>query len=840
MLKTIIKRDGTRQAFDPDKLNKWAIWAGALLAKRSHWAGVVLKTMSAFGEETTSKELQAELIKQCVRTKRWPEALMAGRLYVSECRKDIYDGRIPTIRKLHAKMLDIGQMVKLDYSDEDYAYLESIIDHERDMNMAYFQIKQMRKKYSLQDMTKAIEFETPQFTLMRMAMALSEKNDKSIRLQRVESMYNSFSEMKVNAPTPNYINLGTRLKGLVSCCLYKAGDNIPSINAANTIAEMMTAASAGMGGITSIRSIGDPVRGGRIEHLGKMPYYKAKGAIITENIQAGRAGAGNEHFSIYDPEAPSIIMLQNPMTPVEVRNRMMHFTYIRNNFFIKKVARNEDMFTFNVFTAPDLYEAQFSKDPDEFERIYNKYEADPNFKKNYVKARDLLVLAREQKQEVATLYSNNSQAINYHTPHKDPIYSTNLCVEITQPTYEYASGEQLWMDKDLSTATFVTSEDKTIVFEGEKLYNTNRENPNNFTTKVLGCYLKEGDTVDMMLETGCQYSMVELKKFVEYKRNPEVSTCALGGIVITNIKDDDDYFEQCYNALVMIDECIHTSEFPLPHIGYTSRQRINAGVGILGLALHMARKGLKYDTPEGLIEIDKVFERHAYFCIKASLKLGQERGNAPWMHRTKWPEGWLPIDTYNRNVDELVPFELRYDWEGLRAAIIANGGIRNSSVIAMMPTESSSKASGAPNGMYPIRDLTLKKTDSSNLLDWCAPDNDILEDQYQLAWEISVMGQIEYTGVAQKWCDQAISFDEYRDRTEMIDSPDGPVVKPVAHTDLIKEEIALGKYGIKSEYYGNSYTSESAKMTVFKVPTKEESAPIIISAPGCDSGVCTL
>jgi ribonucleoside-diphosphate reductase alpha chain len=281
---------------------------------------------------------------------------------------------------------------------------------------------------------------------------------------------------------------------------------------------------------------------------------------------------------------------------------------------------------------------------------------------------------------------------------------------------------------------------------------------------------------------------------------------------------------------------------------------LNAGVGILGLAHHMARKGLKYNTPEGLAEIDRVMERHAYFVIKASLKLGQERGNAPWMHRTKWPEGWLPIDTYKKTVDELVPFKLRYPWEELRAAIIANGGIRNSSLMALMPTESSSKASGAPNGPYQVRDLDLKKSDSSNILEWCAPDNDLLADQYQLAWETTPIEQIKYYAVMQKWIDQSISADIYRDRTKRVTLEDGSEIPaPITDDELFQEQHAIVKYGVKSEYYMNSFTGGSTHDDDGQAIRTEEGMyekngtlfvekelEFAIERPGCGSGGCTL
>lgn len=842
MLTTIIKRDGSEQPYEASKLNKWAIWTARHVIERVNWPSIVMGVVKKVGVKVESKVLNETLIRDLIRKKRWPEQLMAGGLYASDSRKEIFGATgIPSVRKLHQNLASIGLMEKMDYTDEDYMFVEKMVQHERDFNMAYFQIKQLRKKYAIRNEVKNIEYETPQFIFIRMAMALAENTHPTKRLSMIQDLYDDFSLMRVNAPTPNYINLGTSLKGFASCCLYAVGDEIPSLSAGDYIGYRMTAISAGIGNILMTRSIGDPIRGGKIKHNGKFPYWRSQAGAVTANKQAGRSGADNTYISAYDPEVEMAIMAQNPRTASDKRNRDIHFTIEHNKLLTKKMARNEDIFQFNCYTAPDLYEAQFSGDSDAFEALYQKYEEDPNFKKTYVSARHIIRTMREQMNEASTVYSFQIDEANRHTPHKDPIRSSNLCVEITQPTQPYQSVVDTHYEGDLSYVLFKGEQDEDIRIPGEQLVFV--DTGEGFEQKHA-CYLKKRDVVKFRDVTDGKESPIskttEVMSEVEYHRNPEVSTCSLGGIVITNIENDEQYERAAYNALVMIDECIHKSDFPLEHVKWMSLQRLNAGVGILGLAHHMARLNLKWNTPEGLAEIDRVFERHAYFCIKASLRLGQERGNAPMMHRTKWPEGWLPIDTYKRTVDELVPFQLRYDWEALREAIILNKGIRNSSVIAMMPTESSSKASGAPNGPYQIRDLDLKKSDSANLLEWCAPDNDILADQYQLAWETTPLEQIKYYAVMQKWVDMAISADRYRDRTKKIINAEGKeVIAPVFDEELFLEQAAVVKYGLKSEYYMNSYTG--GKKDEKDAPQDDELLEEVETATaGCDGGFCTL
>lgn len=819
----IVKRDGRVQDYDPVKLQKWAIWSAKDIRERANWSKVVTKTVKNLSGTITSQDLQRELIASCVRAKRWPEALMAGRLYAALTHKEIYDDKVPTVRKLQSRLVDLGLMSRLPYSDEDYAEIEKMIDHRRDFHMSYAQIRQIRKKYAIQNTVKNLEYETPQFVFMRMAMKLAQNMQGEARLAQVKSYYEDLATSRINAPSPNYLNLGTPLNGLASCCLYAVGDDAFSIAIGDYIADVMTFKSAGIGNTLQTRSLGDPVRGGRIRHLGKMPYYAANAKGVKASIQAGRGGALTTYFSIFDPESVTMIMAQNPRTPEDLRNRDLHFSWQDNPVFARKVFLNQDIFTFNVKTAPDLFKALYSGDLATFEALYDKYEKNDSFPKNYVNARSLLIKAMSQRNEVGTLYRMNVHEVNRHTSFQEPILSSNLCAEITQPTYPYydmrhlyqpaSHGHVKFKDTD-GTEREVDYSARITIARGDKKFVTFMGN------------LMKGDAFtyhEHEMRDGADAPVFQVESVEEVRQESEISTCSLGGIVITNIENDEQYYQAAYNSLKMIDECIDLTEYAFPHLEYTAKARRNAAVGILGLAYHMARKGLKYDTPEGLAEIHRVSERHMYFLIKASIQLARERGVAPWIHKTNWVNGWLPIDTYKREVDELVAPVYEYDWEALRAEMLEVGGLRNSSLCAHMPTESSSKASGAPNGVYPVRDLSLKKTDVSNTLEWVAPDNDILEHQYQLAWEINPVDQVKFYAVIQKFTDQSISADIYRDRTKMILDDHGKEVRaPLTTREILDEYRVKFIYGQKTDYYNNSFTGgKSISKIELKTPAAQ-------------------
>jgi len=333
---------------------------------------------------------------------------------------------------LHRQLQQLGFMEMLDYSESEYAVIQEWIDHERDFEYAHYQLHTHLTKYAIADRVKGIYYESPQFIYMRMAMALSVDQPRERRMRDVQRFYEHLSKNRINAPTPNHVNLGTPLRGYASCCLYTVGDNARSIAVGNHIANTMTYMSAGIGAHINTRSINDPVRGGVIRHQGKLPYYRALVAEVKSNLQNGRGGACTTYFPIFDPEMDTLLRLKNPMSTEDKKIRGMDYSWGGNRFFARKVARNEDIFLFNVFTAPDLQAALYSGDEAKFEEIYERYAADENFPKTWVSARELLITASNEWNETGRVYEHNISEMNRHTPFKDTIYSSNLCAEIAE------------------------------------------------------------------------------------------------------------------------------------------------------------------------------------------------------------------------------------------------------------------------------------------------------------------------------------------------------------------------------------------------------------------------
>lgn len=762
MIKNIIKMDGTQEPFNPAKANRWCEWGTENLKDKVDWSSIVMETVQSLGETVKSQDFQMALIENTLSHRTWSHYLFAGRLYAVWIHKHLYgsDG-IPTVKALHTRMQKDGLMVKLKYTTQDYLKIEKFMQHDLDFEQPHFALHQIRKKYALGNRVTGAEYESPQFTYIRMAMALAENEPKAKRLQVVRDFYELFAHKKLSAPTPNYINLGTSHRGFASCCLFAVGDNGTSLALGNYIGDKMTQMSAGIGVNIMTRAVGDAVRGGLFAHHGKKKYYDAMGKSIVANVQAGRGGAVTCFFESFDQEVDMIQALRNPLTTPDRRNRDMHFAMLTNRFFVKKAAMNQQVFAFNPYTAPDLHKAFYGKDLDAFVALYEKYEQDESFVKHWMSARDILRRSLKEAQETGVAYAGQIDEINRHTPFLDPIHSSNLCMEIAEPTQPYYEIEDLVSQEDHGRG--------------------------------------------------------------------EIATCSLAAVSVENIDDDKEYAKVCYYALKMIDYCILNSTYVIPHLEFTAKQRMSAGVGMMGLATHLAKAGLDYTSNAGKREIHFIAERHMYYMIKASIEISKERGLAPWIHKTKWPEGWLPIDTYQREVDKIIDkegnsFDNIYPWEKLRKEVIDNGGIAHSVLVAYMPGESSSKALGGANSIYPVRRLTLSKNDQNNHLYWAAPYGDDPTVKYQFAWDIPTKDMIDCYAIFQKFTDQGISADLYRRivGTEEIDS-----------NELFKDYFYMVKMGMKTRYYFNTETTANLSLEAMESAIDNSGNSASCGADGC-------
>lgn len=801
MIKTVVKSDGTREDWQAVKFSRWNEWAARDLG--IDWPTIMLDVVNDYPSTISSQDLQLRAVRHINRGGTWNHYLMAGAMYAPYLHKKVFGSVLPTLKEHHAKMLGMNYMVKLRYSDAEYAEIEKLIDHSRDHGYPQFRLDYIWKKYALQNRVTGDIYETPQYVYMRMAMALAEDMPKYRRIADVQAWYDHFSKGRINAPSPNFINLGTPLNGYASCCIYTSDDTARSIGVGLHIAYTMTYMSAGIGTHLRTRSLGNEVRGGMIEHQGKLPYIRATKEMVSANLQNGRGGADTTSWSAYDPENEVLVGLQNPMSVDTRKIRGIDYSMGVSLHLAKLAQKKEKMFRFNCYTAPDLYQALYAEDPAKFEELYDKYEADPLFVKDYFNAREIVLLALNEAYETGRYYLHWSDMMNHHTPFEDTIWASNLCQEIMLPQEAHQHIMDLYAAEGVG---FVRMRVRSGDQEGEIITKyADAVGVDRISKYVEGAHyhvatahtLQQGE---LFTWNGNSYELVEI---LEVKKEPEVAMCNIGGIVPSECETDEIYASAAYYALLMVDICIHKADYELPQIGYTSKARLNAGIGIMGQAYYMAKHGVTYDTEEGKNFIHRMHETHFYHLITQSIKLGEERGNAPWIHRTKWVQGYLPLDTYKKDVDSVHSQPLLRDWDAVRLKLIANKGMRFSCLVAHMPGESSSKASGQPNSLYPVRSLAHGKTDNKIKSDWAAPESNRLAEFYQSAWDIDWVHQVDNYAIAQKWTDQGISGDHWRRI--------GPG-ETVTSTEMLKQFFYMTKMGYKSRYYQNTATSKMKKL----------------------------
>ena len=285
----------------------------------------------------------------------------------------------------------------------------------------------------------------------------------------------------------------------------------------------------------------------------------------------------------------------------------------------------------------------------------------------------------------------------------------------------------------------------------------------------------------------------------------EIALCILSAINIGKIRGTEDLESLCDLAVRSLDELIDFQGYPIRAAEIATRARRSLGIGYIGLAHYLAKHGASYQDPEAWKLVHDLTEAFQYYLIRATVDLAKEKGACEYSGRTKYGQGVLPIDTYKKDVDEIVPNELHYDWECLRDDVIRYG-VRNSTLSAQMPSESSSVVSNATNGIEPPRAYLSTKKSKKGTLKQVVPQYTTLKNNYTLLWDMeSNNGYINIVAVMQKFFDQAISGN-WSYNPQNYDNNEVPV--SVMAQDLLKTY----KYGWKTSYYQNTYDNKNDEL----------------------------
>lgn len=318
----------------------------------------------------------------------------------------------------------------------------------------------------------------------------------------------------------------------------------------------------------------------------------------------------------------------------------------------------------------------------------------------------------------------------------------------------------------------------------------------------------------------------------------EVSLCTLAGVNMGKVLTNGQLRRVTRVLVNFLDALLDYQDYVVPAARNATMKYRPLGVGITNYANWLAKHEARYSDGSGNNLTHAYMEAFQYYLIEASVDLAKRFGAAPGFHATKYARGLMPIDHYKQAVDELHDEPLHMDWDGLRAEVMRHG-MRNCTLSALMPCESSSQVSNSTNGIEPPRELVSVKGNADMTITQVVPDYDELKGVYETLWEMpDNEGYLALVGIMQKFVDQSISTNTsyYPDRF-----PDGKVPLQV----IVRELLLAYRWGVKTLYYNNVNDGQGVDELGKGAKSPSEAEPETSQEPvdlssGCDSGACAL
>jgi ribonucleoside-diphosphate reductase alpha chain len=310
---------------------------------------------------------------------------------------------------------------------------------------------------------------------------------------------------------------------------------------------------------------------------------------------------------------------------------------------------------------------------------------------------------------------------------------------------------------------------------------------------------------------------IPLKDF--HDPDAEIGMCILSAINMLEIRDWKDLERTCDLTVRFLDEIIDVQTYFNKAAENFAKKRRSIGIGITNLAAFFAKNKLSYNSKPAYAALDEWMEHFQYYLISSSVQLALEKGKCEKFSSTKYSKGIFPIDTYKKNVDNIIKRKLALDWDALRKLVKASG-MRHSTLSCCMPCESSSVIQSSTNGIEPVRSLITYKSSKMGKLPVLVPGIGRYEDNYELAFDFKDnTGIINVSSVIQKYIDMAISTNIYYTYSHYPNNilPDSKVMKELMYAYSM---------GLISLYYNNTDDGD-----------KEQS--ITVDAD-CASGACKL
>lgn len=751
----VVKRNGTKEPFTPEKIHKPLNWASQGLKHFSISAIEMTLVNLLIGKvEISSDDLHEMLISATannINEQYIDHDVMAGRLITYQVRKHAYGSYTPPklidIVKRNIAIRRYDKDIINYYSEAEWEELNNYIDHTRDDSFKYSGAEQMRKKYLAKDRVTKDICESFQLPYILVPAILFHKEARSKRMQMVKDGYDILSLKYWSLPTPIMAGLRTRKKQFSSCVVIDAGDTLASINAADSAATLYVANKAGLGiNVGRNRGLGASINDGDAYHTGVIPFIKKLTGSVKSCSQGGvRDGAVTFFFPMWHMEYEELVVLKDNSLPEGATNKSADYCVQINKYLLNRLIQGKDITLFSPGEneTPGLYEAFFNADQTLFGVLYEKYEADPSVRKKVIPATKAFNTLAIQRSSTGRIYIMFADLVNQNTMFKDKIYQSNLCMEILLPT--------LFM------------------------------------------------------------------KSLEDTQDSEISLCTLSAVNMGLITKPSD-FERIANIGVrMLDNVLDYQDYPVAAARKSTLGRRPLGIGIIDFAHFLAQRGLWYGEV-CMSAVDEYMEAFAYYLTRASVDLAIEKGPCPMFERTKYADGWTPNLNRNAYRDSILTHKERLPWTRLREDMKKHG-IRNSTLMAFMPSETSAQLSGSTNGFEPPKGPIVTKDSKDGKFVNVVPEYHEYNATYDYVWKQKTPeGYLKMSSVCQKYNDQGGSWNTSYNPSNFPD-------EKVTTKQILGDILLAYKLGLPTLYYNN---------------TRKPGEDDFVEEDGCSDGACKI
>ena len=435
------KRDGRIEPLDLEKMHLMVEEACTGIAGVSA-SQVEMKSGIQFYDGITTAEIQEILIKSAsdlIDLDHPNYQFVAARLLLFALRKQLY-GKMRELPHLEDHIMSCTNIDVYDkeifdkYSKEEIEKANSYIDHGRDFLFTYAGLRQVVDKYLVQDRSGGGVYETPQFMYIMIALTIFQEYPKDTRMEYVRRYYNAISKHRINIPTPIMAGVRTPLRQFASCVLVDVDDTLDSIFSSDMAIGRYVAQRAGIGiNAGRIRGINSKIRGGEVQHTGVVPFLKKFESTVRCCTQNGiRGGSATVHFPIWHQEIEDIIVLKNNKGTEDNRVRKLDYSIQISKLFYERFIADAEISLFSPHDVPGLYDAFGT---DRFDDLYVGFERDESVPRKTIGAQKLILDLLKERAETGRVYIMNIDHCNSHSSFKDKVNMSNLCQEITLPTY---------------------------------------------------------------------------------------------------------------------------------------------------------------------------------------------------------------------------------------------------------------------------------------------------------------------------------------------------------------------------------------------------------------------